>query len=390
MVRTKVRQGSRTAVMLTAFALVAGCSGDGGEASGSGTSATSPSTSTTPAPTSPGTTSAPPRTTATPRGPVKLAVASTVATGIEVPWGLAFLPDQSALVSERDSAKIKRIAGGRVTEVGEVDDVDPSSEGGLLGLAVDPQYPSRPYIYAYYSAGGENRIARLTYRDNRLSDQQVILDGIPAASIHNGGRLRFGPDGYLYAGTGDGADRPNSQDDASLGGKILRITTDGKAAPGNPGGRLWYSKGHRNVQGLAFDGNQLYAAEFGQNTWDELNTITSGANYGWPAAEGIEGLDGMTDPIAQWRTSDASPSGIAFAQGHVFMASLRGERLWAIPVAGGKRTGEPQAFFTNEFGRLRTVEAAPDGSLWLTTSNTDGRGDTQNGDDRILRITISR
>ena len=388
MVRTKVRQVSRTAVVVTALALAAGCSGDGGEPSG--TTATSPSASTTPTPTSPGTTSTPPRTTSAAQGPVKLTVASTVATGIEVPWGLAFLPDQSALVSERDSSKIKRIAGGQVTEVGEVDDVDPSSEGGLLGLAVDPQYPSRPYIYAYYSAGGDNRIARLTYRDNRLSDQQVILDGIPEASVHNGGRLRFGPDGYLYAGTGDGADRPNSQDDGSLGGKVLRITTDGKAAPGNPGGRLWYSKGHRNVQGLAFGGNQLYAAEFGQNTWDELNTITSGANYGWPAAEGIEGLDGMTDPIAQWRTSDASPSGIAFAQGHVFMASLRGERLWAIPVAGGKRTGEPQAFFTNEFGRLRTVEAAPDGSLWLTTSNTDGRADTRDGDDRILRVTISR
>ncbi|GAB2667704.1 PQQ-dependent sugar dehydrogenase [Kribbella swartbergensis] len=386
---------ARAAVMVAALALAAGCTGDdnGGESSGSGTSATSPS-STAPAPTSPSSTgpgaSAPPRTTATAQGPVRLGVASTVATGIEVPWGLAFLPDQSALVSERDSAKIKRVAGGRVTEVGEVDGVDPSSEGGLLGLAVDPQYPSRPYIYAYYSTGGDNRIARITYRDNRLSDQQVILDGIPAASIHNGGRLRFGPDGFLYAGTGDGADRPTSQDDGSLGGKILRITTDGKAAPGNPGGRIWYSKGHRNVQGIAFDGNQLYAAEFGQNTWDELNAITSGANYGWPAAEGIEGLDGMTDPIAQWRTSDASPSGIAFAQGHVFMASLRGERLWAIPVAGGKRTGEPRAFFTGQFGRLRTVEAAPDGSLWLTTSNTDGRGDTRDGDDRILRITISR
>ncbi|TCO21317.1 glucose/arabinose dehydrogenase [Kribbella steppae] len=391
MVKTMVRQGSRTAVVVTALALAAACSGDGGEPSGSGTSATSPSStpSSTPSPTNSRPTSAAPATTA-PAGPVKLTVASTVATGIEVPWGLAFLPDQSALVSERDSTKIKRIAGGRVTEVGEVDDVDPSSEGGLLGLAVDPQYPSRPYIYAYYSAGDDNRIARLTYRDNRLSDQQVILDGIPQASIHNGGRLRFGPDGFLYAGTGDGGDRPNSQDDGSLGGKILRITTDGKAAPGNPGGRPWFSKGHRNVQGLAFDRNQLYAAEFGQNTWDELNAITSGANYGWPAAEGVEGLDGMTDPIAQWRTGDASPSGIAFAQGHVFMASLRGERLWAIPVAGGKRTGEPQAFFTNEFGRLRTVEAAPDGSLWLTTSNTDGRGDTRNGDDRILRVTISR
>jgi len=321
---------------------------------------------------------------------VELAVASTVATGLDVPWGLAFLPDKSALVAERDSAKIKRIAGGNVTEVGKVDGVDASSEGGLLGLAVDPRYPARPYIYAYYSSGDDNRIARITYQDGKLSQQQVILNGIPSAAIHNGGRLRFGPDGYLYAGTGDGSDRPNSQDDNSLGGKILRITTDGKAAPGNPDGRVWITKGHRNVQGLAFDGNQLYAAEFGQNTWDELNVITPGSNYGWPAAEGISGLDGMKDPIAQWHTSDASPSGIAFAQGHIFMAALRGQRLWAIPVADGKRVGEPQAFFTNQYGRLRTVELAPDGSLWVTTSNTDGRGDTRDGDDRILRVTINR
>ncbi|TWD75374.1 glucose/arabinose dehydrogenase [Kribbella amoyensis] len=321
---------------------------------------------------------------------MKLAVAGTVATGIEVPWGLAFLPDRSALVTERDSGKVKRIANNQVTEVGTVDGVDPSSEGGLLGIAVDPQYPGRPYVYVYYSTGDDNRIARMTYQGNRLSDQQVILDGIPVAAVHNGGRLRFGPDGYLYVGTGDGREEPNSQNDDSLGGKILRITTDGKAAPGNPGNKLWFSKGHRNVQGLAFGGSQLYAAEFGQDTWDELNAITSGANYGWPAAEGVSNLDGMVDPIAQWKTDDASPSGIAFAQGHIFMAGLRGARLWAIPVENGKRTGEPQAFFTGEFGRLRTVETAPDGSLWLTTSNTDGRGDVRAGDDRILRITISR
>ncbi|NEA34818.1 PQQ-dependent sugar dehydrogenase [Streptomyces sp. SID13031] len=321
---------------------------------------------------------------------VKVAVAGVVATGIEVPWGLAFLPDKSALVTERDSGKIKRIAGNQVTEVGTVAGVDPSSEGGLLGIAVDPQYPTRPYVYVYYSTGDDNRIARLDYVDGKISNPSVILEGIPQAAVHNGGRLRFGPDGFLYAGTGDGTDRPNSQSDDSLGGKILRITTDGKPAPGNPDGRLWISKGHRNVQGLAFDGQQLYAAEFGQDTWDELNAITPGANYGWPAAEGVSQLDGMVDPIAQWATKDASPSGIAFAQGHIFMAGLRGERLWAIPVADGKRTGEPVAFFTGQYGRLRTVEAAPDGSLWLTTSNTDGRGDPKPGDDQVLRLTITR
>ena len=375
--------------VIAVVALVSGCSDEGGDA-GPSVSTSSPTTGgTTPAPRS-SAPSSPAKTTRAPAGPVTLTVAGDVATGIEVPWGLAFLPDKSALVAERDSGKVKRVAGSTVSEVGTVPGVDPSSEGGLLGLAVDPQYPRRPYVYAYYSSGNDNRIARLTYSNNRISSPQVILDGIPAAAVHNGGRLRFGPDGFLYAGTGDGADRPNSQDDNSLGGKILRITTDGKAAPGNPGNRLWFSKGHRNVQGLAFDGRQLYTAEFGQNTWDELNAITAGANYGWPGAEGVSRLDGLVDPIAQWKTSDASPSGIAFAQGHIFMAGLRGERLWAIPVADGKRTGEPVAFFTGQYGRLRTVEAAPDGSLWLTTSNTDGRGDPRNGDDRILRVTISR
>ncbi|TDU82388.1 glucose/arabinose dehydrogenase [Kribbella voronezhensis] len=368
----------RTAVVLVAAgALVAGCSDDGGDAEPSVSTA-----SPTDVPSSPGGSTQP--------RALKLTVAGTVATGIEVPWGLAFLPDRSALVGERDSGKVKRIAGGRVTEVGTVPGVDSSSEGGLLGLAVDPKYPSRPYVYAYYSTGKDNRIARLTFENGRIGSPEVILDGIPMSAIHNGGRLRFGPDGFLYAGTGDGSDRPNSQNDDSLGGKILRLTTDGKAAPGNPDGRLWFSKGHRNVQGLAFGGSQLYAAEFGQDTWDELNAITAGANYGWPAAEGVSQLDGMVDPIAQWRTSDASPSGITFAQGHIFMAGLRGARLWAIPVADGRRTGEPVAFFTKQFGRLRTVEAAPDGSLWLTTSNTDGRGTPKPGDDRILRVTISQ
>jgi glucose/arabinose dehydrogenase len=368
-------KGLRAGVLVAVVALVGGCGGGGGDAQ--------PSVSTS----SPD--GRPTSTASTPA--VKLAVAGTVATGLEVPWGLAFLPDKSALVTERDSGKIKRVtATGQVTEVGTVEGVDPSSEGGLLGVAVDPQYPKRPYLYVYYSGSDDNRIARLTYSNGAISEPTVIVEGIPKAAIHNGGRLRFGADGFLYAGTGDGGDRPNSQNDDSLGGKVLKVTTDGKAAPGNPGNRLWITKGHRNVQGLAFDGSQLYSAEFGQNTWDELNAITPGSNYGWPAAEGVSRLDGMVDPIGQWATKDASPSGITFAQGHIFMAGLRGERLWAIPVAAGKSAGTPVAFFTGQYGRLRTVEAAPDGSLWLTTSNTDGRGNQKQGDDRILRVTISK
>ncbi len=389
-VRTSIAVRTRAAVVTTALAtaLLTACSDDTGAPAPAATP-TSPASTTSTAPASTPTSSAP-RPSAT--GPVKLTVAGTVATGINVPWGLAFLPDRTALVAERDTAKVKRIAGSTVTEVGTIDGVDPSAEGGLLGLAVDPQFSTRPYVYVYFSSGEDNRIARYTYRGNRLSDPQVILTGIPMSGVHNGGRLAFGRDGFLYVGTGDGSDRPNSQNPESLGGKILRITGDGRPAPGNPrGDSPVYTLGHRNVQGLAFDERgRLYAAEFGQNTWDELNAITAGANYGWPAAEGAEGLDGMTDPIAQWSTDDASPSGIAYAQGTIFMAGLRGQRLWAIPVADGRRTGEPQAFFSGDFGRLRTVVTAPDGSLWVTTSNTDGRGDVRDGDDRILRITISR
>jgi glucose/arabinose dehydrogenase len=367
-----LRTGRALCVLVATAALAAACSSGYGDAS--------PSSSTRSASMS----------SCAPVRPVKLAVADTVATGIQVPWGLTFLPDKTALVAERDSAKVKHIAGRQVTEVGTVPGVDPSSEGGLLGLAVDPQFSSRPYVYAYYSTGTDNRIARFTWRNNRIVNPQVILQGIPMSAVHNGGRLRFGPDGFLYVGTGDGRVERNSQENSSLGGKILRITTDGKPAPGNPDpGSPIFSKGHRNVQGLAFDGNQLYASEFGQDTWDELNVIKAGANYGWPAAEGVSHLDGMVDPIAQWTTAEASPSGIAFAQSHIFMAALRGGRLWAIPVADGRCTGKPVAFFTHQFGRLRTVETAPDGSLWLTTSNTDGRGGPREGDDRILRITIT-
>jgi len=196
-----------------------------------------------------------------------------------------------------------------------------------------------------------------------------------------------GPDGDLYVGTGETGDTGLAQDKTSLGGKILRITTDGKAAPGNPDGRVWITKGHRNVQGLAFDGNQLYAAEFGQNTWDELNLITKGANYGWPKVEGSGNVRGMTNPKVVWRTRDASPSGLAYWQGELWMAGLRGQRLWEIPVDGTK-AGDPIARFRGDYGRLRTVALASDGrSLLLTNSNTDGRGDPAGDDDRLFQVT---
>jgi aldose sugar dehydrogenase len=312
-------------------------------------------------------------------------------TGLEVPWGLAFLPDGSALVSERDSARIKHVSpDGTVSDVGKVDGVDGVGEGGLLGIALSPSYDSDHLLFAFYTHGKENVVARMTYDPAGLSGQRVVFDGIPSGSVHNGGRLAFGPDGYLYVGTGEAGRGIPAQNKADLGGKILRITPDGDPAPGNPfaGSPVW-SYGHRNVQGLAFDSRgQLWASEFGQNTWDELNRIKKGGNYGWPVVEGRAGQAQYVDPVRQWHTDVASPSGIAIAGNAVYMAGLRGQRLWQIPIPGGV-AGTPRALLIGQYGRLRTVALAPDGSLWVMTSNRDGRGNPTQGDDRIIRLTLS-
>jgi glucose/arabinose dehydrogenase len=320
-------------------------------------------------------------------GPVVPAAFDDVATGFDVPWGLVFLPDGSALLSERDTARILSVsADGGVTEVGPVEGVQPGGEGGLLGLAVAPDSPET--IYAYFTAAGDNRVVRMPYLGGALGAAEVVVDGIPKAGNHNGGRLAFGPDGKLYVSTGDASRPERAQDLESLGGKILRLNPDGSIPADNPfDGSPVFSYGHRNVQGLAFDedGN-LWASEFGQNTWDELNLIQAGQNYGWPVVEGVGGDDRFVDPVAQWSTDEASPSGIAFVRDTVFMAALRGERLWQIPVQDGT-AGSPADFAVGEFGRLRHAEVAPDGSLWVLTNNT-ARGTPRDGDDRILRVTL--
>jgi glucose/arabinose dehydrogenase len=315
--------------------------------------------------------------------------AGTVVTGLSSPWGLAFLPDGSALVSERNSGQIKRIANGAATSVGTVPGVVPGGEGGLLGIAVSPSFATDRFVYAYFSAANDNRVVRMPFTTS-LGQPEVILSGIAKAQIHNGGRLAFGPDGMLYISTGDAGQSANSQNPSSLNGKILRVTPTGAAAPGNPtsGNRMW-SLGHRNVQGLAWDaGGRLWASEFGQNTWDELNLIQAGRNYGWPTVEGRAGNPNFVDPVVQWTTAEASPSGIAFSRDTVWLASLRGTRMWAVPVANGALDGTPVNFFNGTYGRLRLVANAPDGSLWLMTNNTDGRGTPRPGDDRIVRLTF--
>jgi glucose/arabinose dehydrogenase len=276
------------------------------------------------------------------------------------------------------------VQGSAVATVRTIDEVQPAGEGGLLGLAVTPDQRT---VFAYYTAADDNRIVSMTWDGNELGSPSVIRAGIPKGGRHNGGRLVVGPDGDLYVGTGDSGNDQLAQDKGSLGGKILRITPDGHPAAGNPFGTPVYSYGHRNVQGLAFDDqNRLWASEFGDQTWDELNLISKGGNYGWPEVEGSGRTAGTINPKLVWKTSDASPSGLAYWKGELWMAALRGERLWEIPVQGTD-VSTPVAHFTNQYGRLRSVTVSPTGTLLLTASNTDGRGDPHDNDDLLLEVT---
>ncbi|MEU4833691.1 PQQ-dependent sugar dehydrogenase [Streptosporangium sp. NPDC023615] len=388
------KNASRIAAAAGLTVLLAACAGDpavSGPAPGAATppvattgGASASPTGTPGAGRSPEGTSAPaPSGTGTP----DLGAGREVARGIQAPWGLAFLPGGDALVAERDSGRVLRVpaGGGQPREVYRVPGVAAGGEGGLLGLAVSPAYDEDRYVYAYLTAASDNRIVRFRLDD---ATPEPVFEGIAKAGIHNGGRIAFGPDGMLYAGTGDAGERGASQDPDSPNGKILRLTPEGEPAPGNPrAGSAVYSLGHRNVQGLAWDARgRLFAIEFGQNALDEVNLIEPGRNYGWPEVEGKGDTDGgrFTDPLVTWPTGEASPSGAAIAGNTLYVAALRGERLWTVPLRDG-RTGEPRAELTGRYGRLRTVAVAPDGALWLTTSNTDGRGDVRDGDDRILR-----
>jgi glucose/arabinose dehydrogenase len=314
-------------------------------------------------------------------------VIGTVADHLEVPWGIGFLPDGSALVNERDSGRVLHITDGKVSTVGRVDQTRARGEAGLLGLAVSPTYDADHRVFVYTTTEDDNRVLRMTFDGSRLGRPTAILTGIPHGFVHDGGRLAFGPDGYLYVSTGETGNGALAQQEDSLGGKILRITQDGRPAPGNPdpASPVW-TLGHRNVQGLAFDAaGHLWASEFGLDTWDELNLIEKGTNYGWPLVEGKGSQSRFRNPQVVWHTDEASPSGLAFLDGHLWLASLRGERLWRVDVSG-RRASHPVDFFVGKYGRMRTVVVAPDGNLWVTTSNRDGRGDPAPGDDRILLV----
>lgn len=388
---------ARLGIALACALILAACTTEG-DPDGLGSQAPSPQPSTrtgepsepTQTPTTPPPSPSAASASPSPEGPVRPRVVDTIATGLVAPWGIDFLPDGTALVTERDTTKVLAVRDGSVRRVGRISAAAPEGEAGLLGLAVSPTFEEDSLVYAYFTSPGDNRVVKMTYNGRRLGRPKVVLAGIPRGFVHDGGRLEFGPDGYLYVSTGETGEEQLAQDRSSLGGKILRITTDGEPAPGNPveGSPVW-TMGHRNVQGLAFDEqDRLWASEFGSNTWDELNRIEEGRNYGWPLVEGRGDLEEYRNPFAQWRTSEASPSGLAYLEGSLWMASLRGARLWRVPVNDNGSIEQPEDFFVGDYGRLRTVVAAPDGNLWLSTSNRDGRGDPAPKDDRIFVVAL--
>ncbi|MFI1027011.1 PQQ-dependent sugar dehydrogenase [Streptomyces sp. NPDC020951] len=319
---------------------------------------------------------------------------ATVSSGWTIPWGAHWMPDGlSALVTERDDFRVWKVTkDGTKTQVGTVPNaVTTDGEGGLMGVAVDPQWAANHYVYFMHTASEGNRVVRMTYNGTSLTGYTVLLQGIKKNRYHNGGRLAFGPDGYLYVSTGEAQTPDLAQDKNSLNGKILRMTTDGRAAPGNPFGNYVYSYGHRNPQGLAFDRNgRLWEAEFGNSSKDELNLIKPGGNYGWPTCEGTCDVSGMTNPKKTWNVSEASPSAIAIVRNVVYMASLRGERLWRIPINGDtENVGTATAYYVGTYGRLRTVVKVPGADqLWLSTTNADNNGGEADGADKIFRVNI--
>ena len=282
--------------------------------------------------------------------------------------------------------------GGSIAPVITLPDVDTNgtSEGGLLGLAVSPTYAKDQLLYAYYTAVGDNRIVSFTIAGGTAS-VKPILTGLLKGNIHNGGRIAFGPDGKLYAGVGETGERGLAQETSSLNGKILRINADGSIPADNPfsGSAIW-TLGHRNVQGISWDSaGRMWSCEFGQDRFDEVNLVQKGKNYGWPTVEGVGDTQGgeFTNPKVTWPTDEASPSGCAIVASTLYIGALQGKAVLQVALNGTDAVkGTP--LFAGKYGRLRTTAAAPDGSLWFTTSNRDGRGSVQAGDDHIFRLQV--
>ena len=318
----------------------------------------------------------------------------TVATGLEAPWELAFLPDGRALVTERPG-RVRLLSKDlklRERPVAEID-VAQIGEGGLLGLAVDPQFERNSFVYLYRTTDSGNEVLRYRFEGGRLEEDARILDGLQAAPIHDGGRLRFGPDGLLYVTTGEAGNPALAQDDDSLNGKLLRL----RGFRGERADAEIVSKGHRNVQGLDWEPSteRLVITEFGPDSDDEVNVIERRGNYGWPDAQGRRGRAGVRGAGGELRGRDRAVGRHVRAR-----RRLRLDRELRVRRAGGRaatadraqrrpRDGERGAV-RGRFGRFRTVTEGPDGALYALTNNPDGRGSPRDDDDRVLRIIPPR
>lgn len=338
-----------------------------------------------------GTATTPPAAQPTNIATARPAVA-TVATGLEVPWALDFMPDGGIIFTERPGRVRLISAAGELlsTPLLAMGDVAPVGEGGLLGLALHPDFTTNGLVYLYYTyrdgPGLANRLVRYTLQDNALAQPQALLSGIPGAGNHDGGRIKFGPDGTLFIATGDASNSSSAQDRDSLSGKILRLLDDGSIPPDNPfPGSPVYTLGHRNPEGIAWDSQgRMWATEHGSTGTDELNFIQAGRNYGWPSIRGDQEAAGIESPAIHSGGNTWAPSGLAFLGGSLYFAGLRGEQLYRVSLGNPTRIAD--TYLAGQYGRLRAIVAGPDGFLYVTTSNRDGRGSPTAADDRILKL----
>lgn len=316
---------------------------------------------------------------------------SVYALNLQVPWGLAFLPDGKLFVTERKGQVRLVSKDGRLQEEPVLTiDVKQEGESGLHGITLHPDFKNNQKVYLYYtySSDGDrslNKVVSYKFTGEKLTEPQTVVENIPGAVFHDGGRIKFGPDGFLYITTGDALQPSLAQNKEALAGKLLRVTDEGKPAPDNPFGNQIYSYGHRNPQGITWDDSgRLWETEHGQSAQDEVNLIKASENYGWPDVRGDQTKEGIISPVIQSGTETWAPAGLAYFDGSLYFGGLRGQALFEAKINGEKL--DLRRHFEKEFGRIRDVIVGPDNMLYISTSNRDGRGLPRTDDDKIIRV----